>query len=762
MTENRKLATILSLDVAGYSHAAELNDRAAAEGVRKVRAMIVEVANPLGGRVFSSAGDGFMLEFPSATAGVRAAIALLRESAAEERALPKIRIGLHLGEVMVEDNGDLLGHGVNVAARLQVLAEPGSAIASEAVRAQVHTGEDLPFVPAGRVQLDKMSEKIAVFRLGLGRPRLLNKISRRRLTRVVLLGGIVAVPALGFTAWRLFGPHPNANAPPTVAVLPFTALGGRTDDAAFAAGLHDDLLTRLGSITALRVIARNSVMTYAGADKSASEIARELGASAVLAGSVQRSGNRVRVAVQLVDGASNVQKWSDTYDRTLTADNLFDIQRDMTDAIAHALGTVLTAREMAEAFIGGTHNLDAYEAYAHGRLLMRDADTSRDDAFVAPIAAFDQAIAHDPNFASAYSMKAYALSRSFVSFEPQQTTDKPLRDAARLALDRAHSLAPDAAATHFAYAAYFYWGYLNYTQALHHLDLALAAAPNDAEFWELKALIARRAGRFAESIAAFDRTNLLDPLNLEAFLVNAILLGVTGSFARAEALVARARAIGGAPVFVTLAAAVIRSFQGDAGGAWALIKNDRSQGNQDTRLDFAICTRSPANIEFALRDWPAEFRRPASFPEFYDVDRAVALRALGRAEEARRLLLQVKAQLEASANPYPDRWYGPISPEIVPGLLGDLAGVRAAERDFIANSPNDALYRLRRNYQFAVSFANAGDLNRAIYYLQINAAILGPSFYLRLPIDPQLDVLHQHPGYLALKQSFEAWRASQH
>src|SRR5262245_66697374 len=106
MTENRKLATILSLDVAGYSHAAELNDAAAAEGVRKVRALIMEVVSPLGGRVFSSAGDGFMLEFPSATAGVRAAIALLNESAVERRSLPKIRIGLHLGEVMVEDNGD--------------------------------------------------------------------------------------------------------------------------------------------------------------------------------------------------------------------------------------------------------------------------------------------------------------------------------------------------------------------------------------------------------------------------------------------------------------------------------------------------------------------------------------------------------------------------------------------------------------------------------------------------------------------------------
>jgi adenylate cyclase len=119
MAETRRLATILSLDVAGYSRAAERDDAAAAEAVRRVRAMIAEVATPFGGRIFSSAGDGFMLEFPAATAGVQAALALLKESASGAQPRPQVRIGLHLGEVMVEANGDLLGHGVNVAARLQ-------------------------------------------------------------------------------------------------------------------------------------------------------------------------------------------------------------------------------------------------------------------------------------------------------------------------------------------------------------------------------------------------------------------------------------------------------------------------------------------------------------------------------------------------------------------------------------------------------------------------------------------------------------------
>jgi TolB-like protein len=589
---------------------------------------------------------------------------------------------------------------------------------------------------------------------------LLGKISRRRVRRAMLIGGAVAAPIAAFSAWQFLAPHLDTTAAPALAVLPFTNLTGHADDVAFAAGLHDDLLTRLGSITAIRVIARTSVLGYAGTTERASQIARELGVNAVLEGSVQRSGQHVRVTVQLVDGATDSQKWGETYDRALTADNLFDIQREMTEAIAHALRTVLTAREMAAAFAGGTHNLEAYEAYARGRMLMRTADAGRDNAYLTAVAAFDQAISHDPNFAGAYSLKVYALSRSFASFEPNQNVDRPLREAARLALDRAGALAPDAAETQFAFAAYFYWGFLDYAPALQHLDRALAAAPNDADLWELKALITRRAGRFAESIAAFDRAILLDPLNTDAIGNAAYLLGNTGEFARAETLIARARAIDSTSVFFRYIAAALRYFQGDAAGAWTRMRGDRTSYNQMPRLFFAICTRDPANINFALRDWPMAFRHSASFPEQYNVGHAMALRTLGRLEEARRVLLQVKARFDTSANPYPDGWYSPISPDVVPGLLGDLAGVRAAERDFIANGPRDQIQRNDLCNSFAASFASAGDLNRAAYYLGESAKIVGPSLFLRISIDPSFDALRSHPGYLALKRSYEAWRAA--
>ena len=204
VAEQRKLATILALDVSGYSRAAERDDSAAAESVRQLRKAIAEVAAPFGGRIFNSAGDGFMLEFPSAASGVQAAMALLKESQSGERPLPRIRIGLHLGDVIVEENGDLLGNGVNVAARLQALAEPGSAVVSETVRAQVRSVAELPFTAHGRVQLDKMSERLAVYSLSPGHRSLFGGIARRQTARAAFAAVILVVLfSSAYGAWRL-------------------------------------------------------------------------------------------------------------------------------------------------------------------------------------------------------------------------------------------------------------------------------------------------------------------------------------------------------------------------------------------------------------------------------------------------------------------------------------------------------------------------------------------------------------------------------
>ena len=543
----------------------------------------------------------------------------------------------------------------------------------------------------------------------------------------------------------------------SVAVLPFTNLTGKADDIAFAAGLHDDLLTRLAKIAAMRVIARTSVLRYANTTKNISDIAGELGVAAVLEGSVQRAGKRVRIGVQLIDAATNSQRWGETYDRTLTADNLFDIQREITEAIAAALNTVLTARELKAAFEGGTRNLQAYEHYARGRLLLRSADSSRLERFHEAITAFDKTITLDPDFATPYALKSLALTNLFWE---SQRLDTKHRDAAKIALDRAAALAPNAAETQFGLAAYFYYGFLNYPQALEHITRALKAAPNSAVAWETKGYIARRDGRFAESVDAFDHAILLDPQNPIPMTELAFLLGRMGEYARAEVLVARGRDIDPTSLFIRSQAASILFGQGNAAGAWKEYKDVRTFV-PFTRLFYAIATRDPANVKFALEDWPAGDRRPASFPELYEVSRASALLALGKADEARRILLEVKARLDASAKPYPDAWTANslVTPADVPGMLGDLAGVRAAEHDFLTNAPRDEFEKPAILQSLSVAFLRAGDRDRAVYYLEQAAKIFGPSFYLGISINPAFDSLRDHTRYKALKTRYETWAA---
>lgn len=582
---------------------------------------------------------------------------------------------------------------------------------------------------------------------------------------------LLALVLLGTAAWFVLRPEdpPRASAPATdagpaapakapdgsLAVLPFTNLTGKADDIAFAAGLHDDLLTRLAKIGALRVIARTSVLGYANTTKKISEIARELGVAAVLEGSVQRAGNRVRITVQLIDPATDSQRWGETYDRMLTADNLFDIQREITEAIGSALNTVLTARELTAAFKGGTRSLQAYEHYARGRLLLRSADSSKLSRFHEAISAFDQAVALDPNFATPYALKGLALTNLFWE---SQRLDTKHRDAAKIALDRAAALTPNAAETQFGLAAYFYYGFLNYPQALEHIDRALKAAPNSAVAWETKGYIARRDGRFAESVDAFDHAILLDPQNPIPMSELAFLLGSIGDYARAEVLMTRARDIDPTSLFIRSQAADLLYTQGDAAGAWKEYKDVRTYV-PSARLFYAIATRDPANVEFALEGWPVDARRPASFPEVYEVSRASALLALGKAAEARRILLEVKAHLDTSARPYLDAWTANslVTPADVPGMLSDLAGVKAAERDYLANAPRDEFAKREIYTALAVAFLRAGDPDRAMHYLEETEKLFGPAFYLRISIDPAFDALRDHPMYKALKARYEAW-----
>jgi adenylate cyclase len=395
MSEQRKLTTIMAVDVAGYSRAAEANEAAAVEAVRRVRATIDAIVTPLGGRIFSTAGDGFMIELPTASSGLDAARQLLAAPGA-----PAVRIGLHLGEAIAAENGDLLGHGVNVAARLQQMAEPSSAIVSRTVQAQVG---DAKLTPLGKVQLDKMSGQMEVFALSRGgKPLSFRRVAWRRARRTVLTLLTLAVLGIsGYAGWVTFAPPPIER--PRLAVLRFQNAEGV--EASFAEATADELISYVGRTPGIDVIARASSFALAGDRATPQAAARELRATLVLTGSVRRVADRISVTAQLTEAPSGRVLWSRDFSRPVT--EIQDLRDEIATHVARSAGVRAQPRPRRRV------DAQAYELYLQGR----EADVTGGDPDAA-LAFYEQAVARDADFAAAWARLAeahqYAAVRRWV------------------------------------------------------------------------------------------------------------------------------------------------------------------------------------------------------------------------------------------------------------------------------------------------------------------------------------------------------------
>ncbi len=300
---SRRLTTIVALDVAGYSARTEADEARTTAEVAALRRVIEGIAAAHGGRVFNTAGDGFMLEFGSSLAAVEAAFALA------DTCEPKVRVGVHLGDVVVQPGGDLLGHGVNVAARLMARSDPGSVLVSADVRRTIRGPMAERLVSRGSLQLDKMTETIEAFALGS------------------------AASAVAAT--------PRASAEPLLAVLPFDNLSDDREMQFFSDGVSEEIIQRLSRGAQMKVIGRTSSFQFRGADKTARNVAKELRCSHILDGSIRRAGGRVRIAAHLVEAASQTTLWSDRYDRSL--EDIFAVQDEISEHIAAALDRTFTS-----------------------------------------------------------------------------------------------------------------------------------------------------------------------------------------------------------------------------------------------------------------------------------------------------------------------------------------------------------------------------------------------------------------------------------
>jgi len=371
-TTNRKLAAILAADVVGYSRLMGEAEEATLRALTACRTVIDGLIATYGGRVFGTAGDSVMAEFASSVEAVRCAIEMQETLAGRAAPDPehrrmRWRIGVNLGEVVVAGE-QIYGDGVNIAARLESLAEPGGICISDVVRRQVRNKLDLGYEDLGEQRLKNISEPVRVYRVRpTGAPA--PKTKPRFAPRALLAVGLLLVVAVGgWLLWPHTPPKPTAHPDffdrPAIAVLPFDNLSGDPEQEYFADGIAEDLLTRLSSSGRVPVIARNSSFTYKGKAVDVKQVGRELGARYVVEGSVRRSENRVRVSVQLIDATSGAHVWAERYDRGVQ--DLFALQDEITEQIAGSTDLAVFRSEQQRAVRQQPEKLDAWDASMRG------------------------------------------------------------------------------------------------------------------------------------------------------------------------------------------------------------------------------------------------------------------------------------------------------------------------------------------------------------------------------------------------------------
>lgn len=325
----------------------------------------------------------------------------------------------------------------------------------------------------------------------------------------------------------------------SIAVLPFENLSDSQENAYFADGIQDDILSNLSKIADLKVISRTSVRQYRTGTRNLREIGEALGVAHVLEGTVRRSGNRVRVNVQLINARNDAHIWADTFDREML--DLFTLQSELAERITWALRANLSPREKEGLKMHSTSDFEAYESYLRARDLFRwaGAGDPRENGEKA-LRFLEHAIRRDPQFALAYCMTSRWHAELF--WFGYDRSPARLADAKRAA-DKALSLQPYLSDARLALGSYYYFGYRDYERARAELELAAQGSPNDAEVWDVVAAIDRRQGRWADSLANFERARELDPRNQSVIWNAAETCAVLGRYAEAEAAIAAGLAV---------------------------------------------------------------------------------------------------------------------------------------------------------------------------------------------------------------------------
>jgi adenylate cyclase len=522
VVETRKLVAILATDIVGYSRLAGSDEDRTLARLRALRSDLIDPTIAVHhGRVVKRTGDGSIVEFRSVVDAVRCAIEVQNGMVERNAGLPperriEFRVGIHVGDVVEESDGDLMGDGVNVAARLEGVAKPGAICLSEDAYRQVKARLDLVVNDLGAIQLKNIAEPVHVYSLEVGKPAEVKPSPashKQRPMFLPLVAGIVALIVVAGGSWYFLGANrpgtvtskaPTKAAHLSVVVLPFTNLSGDPSQDYFADGVTENLTTDLSRIRNSFVIARNTAFTFKGKNIDSREISKDLGVRYVLEGSVQRDQNRVRVNAQLIDGETGAHLWADRFEESIT--DLFKLQDQVVARLANTLGYELVKAE-AQRSTRST-NPDAIDLTMRGWAALWQPITN--ESITSARDYFERALKLDPQYPEAMVGLAYARLRASVFGWSKAAEDKP---AAQMdLLTKAIAINPGYAFAYYVKGAVAYYPpRKEYQEALAAAETEVALDPNSAYGYAMVGRVEGLLGRCEQSIAHIKQAFALSP-----------------------------------------------------------------------------------------------------------------------------------------------------------------------------------------------------------------------------------------------------------
>ena len=490
----RRLAAIFAADVVGYSRLMGEDEEGTLAALKAHRAALIDpkIAEHQG-RIVKTTGDGMLVEFPSVVEAVRCAVEFQKQMAerntgvAEDRRM-LFRIGINVGDVIIEGD-DIYGGGVNIAARLEQLAAPGGIIISAAAFDQVRGRVDFAHEDLGAQELKNILEPVHVYR--------------------VIVGSEETSPAVPNKA----GPLPLPDEP-SIAILAFDNLSGDPDQEYFADGIVEEITAALSKVRSFFVVARNSSFAFKGKPTDIKQVSRQLGVRYVLEGSVRKSGNRVRITAQLIDGIDDRHVWADRYDGTL--DDIFDLQDEITESVVGAIEPKLRSSEIARSRRKPTTNLNAYDyflrALPHAHAMTREGNEEA-------LRLVSKAIALDSRYASAMALAAWCYTLRVAHGWVDETQDEA-HEARRLAW-AAIEIDKDVPET--LWLAGYALGYFGKTpeEGIDLIDDSLRLNPNSAQALVYGGWLRVYNGDATTAKAHFERALRLSPLDIGAYRTHA-------------------------------------------------------------------------------------------------------------------------------------------------------------------------------------------------------------------------------------------------